>query len=261
MEEFTFEFTSDTAATLTGWTGEGGTVIVPRMADDTHTVTAIGSEAFYNKPTLEKLVLPDTIQTVGTWAFAKCSALTEVTLREGITEIGKNAFKDCVALKTLDLPDTVTWIGNYLVEGCTSLEAFHFPVSLESISVNMGQKAHVFKDCVSLKSVTVPEGVETLPTEMFYNAIYLEEVKLPTTLKTIGEGAFQYTTLKRIDLPEGLEEVGSGAFAFMENLTELNLPDTVRKIGNYLCEGCTNLTYFHYPVGLSDWNGVDILMG
>ena len=155
-------------------------------------------------------------------------------------------------LTELNLPDTVRKIGNYLCEGCTNLTYFHYPVGLSDwngVDILMGQSGNVFKDCVSLKSVTVPEGVETLPTEMFYNAIYLEEVKLPDTLRSIGDAAFMNCeVLPWLYVNANVNEIGDNAFKDSAALT------VESEYGAYTIDYCRDngVNYYYLtPVGIA----------
>ena len=76
-----------------------------------------------------------------------------------------------------------------------------------------------------LDRITVSEGITALSRACFYNTS-LTEIKLPTTLRTIGESAFLYCPiLESIDLPEGVTEIGSSAFAYCSKLTSIRLPE------------------------------------
>ena len=62
---------------------------------------------------------------------------------------------------------------------------------------------------------------------------YFKEVKLPSTIKTIGNNAFRNLRgLEKINLPEGIETIGSNAFVYCYKLKELTIPSTVKKISN-----------------------------
>lgn len=62
-------------------------------------------------------------------------------------------------------------------------------------------------------SVTVGEGVKSIMSEAFSGEIYLQEVKLPSTLERIGANAFAGTALKSFYIPEKVEYVDGKMFA------------------------------------------------
>jgi hypothetical protein len=53
-------------------------------------------------------------------------------------------------------------------------------------------------------------------------------VVLPSTLRSIGPGAFSHTKLRRVDLPARLDLLGGGAFERCQALTALTLGDVAR---------------------------------
>ena len=72
-------------------------------------------------------------------------------------------------------------------------ERAFFQCGFESISLPDGLETignQAFWNCSNLKSVTLPEGLESIGNEAFYSCIQLETLVLPSTLKSIGESAF-----------------------------------------------------------------------
>ena len=64
----------------------------------------------------------------------------------------------------------------------------------------------------------------------FYGFTALKDVKLPNTLKEIGELSFYETPLVNINFPEGLEQIGVLAF-YNTNLEEISFPNSLNVIG------------------------------
>ncbi len=65
-----------------------------------------------------------------------------------------------------------------------------------------------------------------LPTEA------TKEVRFPSTLKELGNGAFKNSSFVEVILPEGLERMGRGAFSHCYELEKVVLPSTLKYIGN-----------------------------
>ena len=57
---------------------------------------------------------------------------------------------------------------------------------------------------LSLHSVTIEDGLETIGDFAFWDSDGIYELVLPSTLKTIGEQAFTYAYIPTLVLPEGL---------------------------------------------------------
>ena len=115
----------------------------------------------------------------------------------------------------------------------------------------------------TIKTVIIPEGVETIGAYAFANLTALESIVLPSTLKTISYGAFYgCTSLKRV---EGIEHVqlinrsafqncdladlsldravaiADFAFAGNKNLEAVRLATTTQSVASYAFYGCEKL--------------------
>ena len=92
-----------------------------------------------------------------------------------------------------------------------------------------------------VESIEFEEGYTVIPRGCLTHCDKLREVKLPSTLKKIGENAFYNTTsLVHIDLPVGLETIEGNAFKYT-GLVEVTIPETVTHIGNYAFSRNENL--------------------
>ena len=64
--------------------------------------TIIGSDAFEDCKSLEKVLLPNNIQLLGSEAFAYCNNLSSIIFPEGIKELGWGALRACNGLKSVE---------------------------------------------------------------------------------------------------------------------------------------------------------------
>ncbi len=80
----------------------------------------IGSQAFYDCPSLTKMSVPSTARIdVGT--FRGCRNLTEVHLSDGIMAIERDAFKECLSLLSINIPASVFRMNEHAFENCPHL--------------------------------------------------------------------------------------------------------------------------------------------
>ena len=113
-----------------------------------------------------------------------------------------------------------------------------------------------------MKNLVVGEGITEIGEYNFYNCESLENVSLPSTLKSIdgtgvgndvasaSYGAFQKcASLEEISLPEGLETIESYAFKECTSLKSIAIPSSVKTIGNCAFLSCTNLETVSFSVG------------
>ena len=91
-----------------------------------------------------------------------------------------------------------------------------------------------------LKSITIPEGVTSIWNDAFNGCQSLTTVKMPQTLKYLGERSF-YGCSKLDDITLGkIRSCGSEAFSRCENLTAIDLA-SMTSIGREAFSGCTGL--------------------
>lgn len=124
-----------------------------------------------------------------------------------------------IALKKIILPNRIKTIGDLAFAYAIHLESINIPSKLQDLG------SYCFSDCISLttSSLQIPEGLTYIPAMCFRNCRSLDEIRLPTTIKFIGEGAFYQSKIKRINFPDGLLSIGNAAF-YSTDLEEVSLP-------------------------------------
>ncbi|MBR1434463.1 MAG: leucine-rich repeat domain-containing protein, partial [Bacteroidales bacterium] len=80
-----------------------------------------------------------------------------------------------------------------------------------------------FKDCSTLISVSIQEGVKTIGGSVFSGCNSLNEILLPRTITSIGSFAFRGCHIKRIVLPENLESLSEWGLYGMSNLESITV--------------------------------------
>lgn len=123
--------------------------------------------------------------------FTKCTSLANIILPEGIEEIGNTAFKDCSALTGIVIPASVTAIGDNAFQNCAELASLTFANGSKLNSIGRDAFSRYGGTGNKLRSVILPEGLETIGGNAFSYSKSLEWVVLPSTLKTFkGNYAF-----------------------------------------------------------------------
>ena len=104
----------------------------------------------------------------------------------------------------------------------------------------------------NIKNVIVEEGIEEIG-EYAFECMIMTNVELPSTIKTIKEGAFAWCEqLETINLPEGLEKIeGWGSFDECVSLKEITFPSTLTEIGEQAFYDCYSLDRVYIPKTLT----------
>lgn len=99
-----------------------------------------------------------------------------------------------------------------------------------------------FRDCTSLESVHLSEGIKVISDYSFYNCVSLRDLYIPDSVEKIGEYAFAgCKKLESIHLPSGLKKISKGMFKGCESLGKVFLADSIEIIDDEAFEGCLSL--------------------
>lgn len=116
------------------------------------------------------------------------------------------------------------------ITGYTAKHAYvEIPQSIGGTAVKSVAEEALYRN-MYIYGLVLPEGMETVGKAAFAEAENLCYIKLPATLKTIENDAFNYVPGTRIDWSEGLETIGARAFKDIMS-TSLTLPASVKTIG------------------------------
>ena len=132
---------------------------------------------------------------------------------------------------------------------CTTLKSVTIPDSVTSIG------ASAFSYCRNLTSVTLSNGVTSIDWGAF-NCTGLTSITIPDSMTWIGEMVFgNCTNLKNVTIPNSVTSIGSSAFSDCTSLISITLPDSVKEICSSAFSGCTSLTSITIPESVTDIYG------
>lgn len=123
----------------------------------------------------------------------------------------------------------------------------------------------------NLTSVVIPEGVETINYRAFFNNERLKSVRIPSTLRTISEGAFEYAEIENVYISDLLAWCNmywvyknnssmdppisfNNANLYLNNklVTDLVIPDGVTVIKPYRFYKIKSITSVRIPEGVTE---------
>ena len=271
-----YTYTTDGhVATITGYTGAGGAIVIPSTLGG-YPTAAIGLMAFSNKGSLASIIIPSGVNSIGGWAFVSCASLVTVSMPDGLVSIGDSAFAYCSALTSLSIPNSVSSIGEGAFFGAASLTSVNMPSNLTTI----GQYAFA---STSLSSLTVPANVTSIGDQAFNalttlaaidvsedNAFYCSVdgvlydknattliqcaggkvggLIIPDSVTSIGDYAFNgCDSLSSVAIPDSVTSIGMTAFRYCDSMTSVNIPGGVTTIKDSTFQQCSSLTCIVIP--------------
>ena len=140
----------------------------------------------------------------------------------------------------------VASIRNYAFSGRVSLKSITIPDGVTSIGVN------AFSCCSSLTSITIPDSVTSIGDGAFNDCDSLTSVTIPDSVTSIGSWAFRdCDSLTSITIPDSVTSIGEDAFKDCGSLTSITIPDGVTSIGEYAFARCGSLKRVTIPDGVT----------
>jgi hypothetical protein len=181
--------------------------------------TEFGEEAFRGCVNLEEIGMPEKLKTVREGVFADCTAITKLDFNESLRTIKKNAFSGCTGLKNILFPDEFKTIEENAFACCTALESMTIP---GKVSVADG----AFAGCVNVKNVNITgeilkpltwlkpffevkpprialEDIEVFDSNAYMGCDFLQTIKIPSSVDSIGKGALSSVGSRRSVEPGG----------------------------------------------------------
>ncbi len=199
-------------------------------------IKSIKNGAFFQCPALTTINLPNSVTTIGDDAFVECTQLTSAIIPNSVTSLGSSAYNNCSGLKTLTISNSITSIGYTTFYGCSSLTSVTIPNSVTSID------EMAFSDCTGLTSITLPNALTSIGDGAFSRCTSLTSVAIPNTVTSLGERVFlRCSALESVTLPNGLTSLQESLFSHCGSLTSITIPSTVTSIGSEAFYHCSNL--------------------
>lgn len=224
--------------------------------DEKSRLSYIGPMAFNGCGALECINLPEQMEEIGIAAFINCESLISITVPKGIEVINEKVFQCCYSLEKVVLPISVKAINHQAFYYCVKLSDINIPEDLEIVEgwafascelkeIRFGSKLSAidylaFSNIHSLESIYVDDDnpyYSTLDGVLFSkdkSILYICPLGksgtyyVPSSVKTIYNGAFSQSSLSEVVVSEGVEEIRQLAFSGTWNLKLISLPSTLK---------------------------------
>ena len=257
--------------------------------------------AFHGCVGLKSVTIPGSVGWICENAFEGCRELTELVIPEGVEMIGYRAFHGCRQLERVSLPDSLLTVGFQAFWSCPKLEhvalpknivrfANAFDLSDTSLALPPGNTRYKFTPegalideenqvFVSMPLAfeghyTIPDGIRSIGPQAFRSCRKLSGVTIPSSVTSIGEGAFSYSALREIEIPPSVTEFqagkpmwgvtqrtrdglvtnpvrwaaqAAGLFVGCSLLERVTLPENMKKIPVAMFKQCSSLEEIRIP--------------
>lgn len=228
-------------------------------------VTAIAPGAFNNLFVLRDIIISNTVVEIGDSAFKNCSNLESISIPGSVTKIGNSAFWGCENLYNVFITDVKAWC-EISFDG-----SFATPLVFADNFVLNGEP---------VVDLVLPEGVTKINGNAFYGYDTLESVSIPSTVESVGAGAFsecdylayneydnayylgnesnpylllvkaKSTDISSCNIHESTKIIYASAFRDCVNLASIEIPTGALEINYSAFAGCSSLSAVTLPEGI-----------
>lgn len=178
---------------------------------------------------------------VGYGLFADCTLLTSVTLPSDAVKIEKDAFMNCTALREITIPASATDISPS--SGCTALAAINVSAantaysSIDGVLFDAGATEILWFPIGKQGDYTLPSTVKAIGDYAFQGC-HITRFTLPDNLTEIGQAVFYDSSVEEVVMPSGLRLIPTATFQKCDKLTTVRLGAATELISDYVFDGC-----------------------
>ena len=243
---------------------DSGVLKLPEDDGSGYPVTGITGDSYKYNDDVTKLIVPDNITRLGEEAFIGCTNLEQIKLHDKIEVIGERAFNQTAYYNDKDnWEDGVLYIGDALIKADPEKIA-------ETYNIRKGTRIiadGAFRNCKRLSSVTIPDTIEYVGTDVFAGTAFFENQEnwsnnmlildylllsvdkeydgpftVPYGIKTIADSAFEHSKITELITPDSLKYIGYNAFWDCQKLASVYIVKSVITIGRGPFRMCDELS-------------------
>ena len=199
------------------------------------------------------------IESIQPYSFAGCSSLTHIVVAAEVRSIQSEAFRDCKNLIQFTIPSSVRDIEKDAFLGCERFVEFVIAgenqrlVAHEGVLYSSGMGRLIKCPTGKNGSIVVPSQTIILGVGSFYGCENLRSISLPERLESISLESFAFcSNLNSVNLPEGITIIPDRAFYQCESLTEVLIPKNVKTIGAVAFAHCRSIQTITIPAIVSE---------
>lgn len=182
---------------------------------------------------IQKRSYDDNYTLMGYYGSSKSVSIPKKLNGKLITAIEKDVIKQ-KDITSLHVPNTITWIVSGAFRNCKKLTKVTFEKGSKLLEIYAA-----FTNCTSLKSVTLPDSVESISYSSFKGCSSLTTVKAKG-VTYIGRYAFEgCKNLKNFDFSK-IRQISRQGFTGCTKLTNVELPSVI-SIHRFAFSKCTSL--------------------
>ncbi|MGM9972300.1 MAG: leucine-rich repeat domain-containing protein [Anaeroplasmataceae bacterium] len=219
------------------------------------TIKRIGSGAFYGCSQLRTIRLSENVTALKSKTFYGCIMLRSITIPSVVTQIDSDVFEGCSKIKevynlsyvdiknpsigcnvytSLNIESGFIYKGDYIFydDGIKGIYLYDYIGNESHLNLPSdidGEEYHIYKYAFynndTIKSVNIPDNVNTICLYAFRELQFLNSITLCNTARIIEKAYYGCNNLKEVYFKGSLEEWETHYFSFFLNVEKLYLYD------------------------------------
>ncbi len=107
---------------------------------------------------------------------------------------------------------------------------------------------------LSLVECVLPQNLQSIPPQCFFQSYTLSKVDIPSSVKSIGAYAFYQTPITSVTVGVGIEHIGIAAFGDCNQLYDIHFEDGITSLDfdGYTFASCDGLKQLRLPEGVTN---------
>lgn len=219
------------------------------------TLVAIGNYCFAHSR-IKEINLPDSLEYIGDYAFMDCIGLSSIVIPKSVNHIGVNPFYNTDKYVTFHLNEVISNSPHFIVESdcLLSKDREDLISCFEKRKIDFLMPNGVKHICMysfamtGVNSIKVPHSVDTIEEGAFENGLFTA-ISIPSQVKYLGQKAFSHcSALQTIDISNTqISVIENELFDECESIESISLPNNTTSVGNYAFRGCKKLLSINIP--------------
>ena len=215
---------------------------------DDSALTCIGENAF-NPTSIDKIYIPSNVEEIGLLAFRNVNSVKNITL----SPCNKN-FEIVDEKYFIQKKSKKDEMCNILIKADADIEEAIIPSYIKRI------ESYAFNSCFKLKKIIIPENSSLQSIGKFsFNKTLIEEIYIPSKIKTIELGSFLETKIKNIIISDEnkvfkyidnkllINTINNSTIFARIDIEDVMIPSYIKKIDNFTFYDCQSLKNISFP--------------
>ena len=162
-----------------------------------------------------------------------CLSLSNIIFPRGFQEFGRwSAFGNIDNVTGIVIPDSMeslyassVTMASFIFGNAHNLREISYPAEMTGFFSTVSNSHY-------LRTLSIPEGVDTIVSGSAVGCEKLEKLTIPDTVTTISSPAISYCyDLRELNIPNSVTSIGNGAFENCPSLESITIPESITSLG------------------------------